>query len=222
MQRARETETERLVVLKEFPLAPGRRDEDIMRSLRASLKVFTQVQHPSILALDAVISDGASLYLQFEFSRHGSLREVMDARPGSLSAQQKVSTAREVAEALAHLHRLDFIHGDVKPDNILVPALGRGVLCDFETSKGAKPGAAVTITHVTRIVENTNGYRAPEGRQVCRSARPGCDFSPLDARFLSHTRPPARPPAHSPTRCSLRFALPDYGGRRVLPRSRPA
>jgi len=49
--------------------------------------------------------------------------------------------AAGVAEALEHLHRLGFVHADLKPENVLVDAAGEPVLCDFGLSRRVGPDA---------------------------------------------------------------------------------
>ena len=61
----------------------------------------------------------------------------------------------DALEGLLFLHRLGIAHGDVKPDNVMVDARGRGVLIDLGCSRlfGEPPSLAVSGTH---------GFIAPE------------------------------------------------------------
>ena len=66
-----------------------------------------------------------------------SIMPVAQGRPlsaiiseGPLSVNDAVRLAREMAEALAHLHASGYVHRDVKPENILVES-GHAVLTDF-------------------------------------------------------------------------------------------
>jgi transcriptional regulator with GAF, ATPase, and Fis domain len=60
---------------------------------------------------------------------------------------------RDALTALAFLHRLGLRHGDVKPENVLVDAAGRGVLIDL--------GYAVPVGS-RELVGGTPAYMAPE------------------------------------------------------------
>ena len=53
----------------------------------------------------------------------------------------------EVAEGLAHLHGAGFVHGDLKPSNVLIRADGSACLADFG---------------LTREVEGTHAYAPPQ------------------------------------------------------------
>ena len=63
----------------------------------------------------------------------------------------------DVLDALHLLHRVGLRHGDVKPENVLVDAHGRGVLIDL--------GCAAPLGQVALRVSGTPHYMAPELRQ---------------------------------------------------------
>ena len=74
-------------------------------------------------------------------------REWVDGRPlsevaRSLAPEQVGRTVARLAQALAHVHEAGFVHGDLKPDNVLVRADGRSVLVDFGLARRAAQGAA--------------------------------------------------------------------------------
>lgn len=162
--KAKDRDTDRVVVLKGF----GYEIDDERKALRRALRVFQTVSHPYVLSLDCIVHDPSSslFYFQFDHMRHGSLADVLAQKPCPLTLQQKASTARETALALAHLHQMGVLHRDIKAANVLVPAYGRAVLCDFETSKTvsrASAGAArFTTVAATTMVVKTVGYASPE------------------------------------------------------------
>lgn len=57
----------------------------------------------------------------------------VDGRPpqAPLPAREAARIVRELAEALAYVHRQGLIHRDVKPGNVLIDAQGRPLLTDF-------------------------------------------------------------------------------------------
>jgi hypothetical protein len=58
-------------------------------------------------------------------------------RPGALPADQAVQIARDLADALAYLHRRGLVHRDVKPANVFIMATGGVRLIDFGLSAPA-------------------------------------------------------------------------------------
>ena len=76
-----------------------------------------------------------------------------------------------ILETMAHVHRLDLAHGDLKPENVLLDEEGRAKLTDFGLV-GIKDGEALGVSGaLTRSGEvmGTPAYMAPEqanGRAV--------------------------------------------------------
>ncbi|XP_077969777.1 uncharacterized protein LOC120331566 [Styela clava] len=68
---------------------------------------------------------------------------------------------QQLVNAIAHIHRNNVIHRDLKPDNILVSEDGMQLkVIDFGLSKEMKPGHSVTKASALGI--GTDGWRAPE------------------------------------------------------------
>ncbi len=66
--------------------------------------------------------------------------------------------ARQVAEALAALDVLGWMHGDVKPENIMISAAGHATLLDLGFARRRSEEA----TAADRVVVGTCAYLAPE------------------------------------------------------------
>ncbi len=72
---------------------------------------------------------------------------------GGSRAGIALGIVRQLAEALATLHAAGFIHGDVKPGNVMLPTAGRAVLVDLGFAH--RPGEL-------HYVLGTPNYLAPE------------------------------------------------------------
>lgn len=95
---------------------------------------------------------------------------VMDCVPGTTAKDQlyrhgpfPVSTTlgiiRQVADGLTVLHRAGFIHGDVKPSNIMLPRPGQATLIDLGFAH--RPGELKPWTDRGNVIGTAN-YLAPE------------------------------------------------------------
>jgi len=106
--------------------------------------------HPCILRLHSFLDSPPALI--FELCKC-SLRDVL--KGGGLGPVKAAMVLVQVADALAFLHSKGYVHGDVKPENILFSFEGVPKLSDFNTAKAL---AAVSRTKPGY----TPGYAAPE------------------------------------------------------------
>jgi ABC-type glycerol-3-phosphate transport system substrate-binding protein/energy-coupling factor transporter ATP-binding protein EcfA2 len=66
--------------------------------------------------------------------RGGSLRDVLEH--GSLTTSETMAMVDQLSDALLTAHRYGVIHGDVKPDNVLLDDAGNAYLSDFGIAVG--------------------------------------------------------------------------------------
>jgi serine/threonine protein kinase len=122
---------------------------------------------------------GESLpFIAMEFVAGCNLRDRMK-RSGRCDVRTAVWAIRQAAEGLAALHRAGFIHGDVKPGNILVDHFGSARLIDLGFAH--RPGENVELLQGGFIMGTAN-YIAPE---LCR--RPQTDTFAADVFSLGVT-----------------------------------
>jgi hypothetical protein len=91
-------------------------------------------------------------YYVMEHFEHGSLERRL-LEEGSLSADEAVTLAREVAIGLVHAHGKGVLHCDLKPANVLLDQDGKPRLCDFGQSR---------LSHEQSPALGTLFYMAPE------------------------------------------------------------
>jgi hypothetical protein len=108
-----------------------------VESARREAEFGRRHHHPRLVRLlDSVVLhepdhpelDGA-LVLVMERAQH-SLRQMLAAE-GPLGGGEGGRILTEICEGLAHLHGLGWVHGDLKPDNVLLMADGSVRLSDF-------------------------------------------------------------------------------------------
>jgi serine/threonine protein kinase len=147
--------------------APG--SEKIKAKKRARCAVFEE-QHRSMQAALAPLSAyGGNLIVTLDFFRAGAKYykttervDAVDLGVGGIAAlpfKQRLVLLKSVAHSLKILHDLHIVHGDLKPDNVLVKRTELGYtskLIDFDNSYIAgRPPAATDIV-------GTINYYSPE------------------------------------------------------------
>ncbi len=142
------------VAVKIFRTRPG--DEQMERFL-AQVRQLARLQHDHILPLlSCEVWDGSPV-LVLPYASGGTVRQRHPRR--SLLPQEEVLTyLRQIAPALDAAHRVGQIHGDLKPENLLVTEQGQLLLSDF----GLAPVIQATAGRTPAPVTGTVTYMAPE------------------------------------------------------------
>lgn len=140
------------------------------RDFVAEAQRLARVRHPNVLAVHgAGYHDGrAGLWTDWIEGETLRLRLVRD---GVLPFPLLLQLAIDLASALAAVHAAGLVHGDVKPENVMLDLHGHALLTDF----GAGFDSA---DHAGALATGTPGYLAPE---VVRgeSAGPAMDMYAL-------------------------------------------
>jgi eukaryotic-like serine/threonine-protein kinase len=130
------------------------------------LVAATMLQHPHVLrcfhAGSALVGRSKLLYLVMEIAE-GSLQSRLVK--GILSLPEAAEMTEQVASALAHLHRQNLVHRDLKTANVLLVG-GEWKLSDLGTLRQS----AGTATSHTMGVIGTIAYMPPESFEGTVSA----------------------------------------------------
>lgn len=121
----------RTVAIKTVPIARLKEEgsEFEARFLREAQSAG-RLSHPNIVTIYDVGEADDFAYIAMEYLRGTTLREVMNI--GQMPLDLVISTAQQVAEALAYAHDHGVIHRDIKPSNIVITLPhGQVKLTDF-------------------------------------------------------------------------------------------
>lgn len=122
---------ERTVAIKTVPISRLREEgsEFEARFLREAQSAG-RLSHPNIVTIYDVGETEDFAYIAMEYLRGTTLRDVMDVGPMPLDLV--MSTAQQIAEALAYAHDHGVVHRDIKPSNIVITLPhGQVKLTDF-------------------------------------------------------------------------------------------
>lgn len=106
-----------------FDRATGIADESsALESFKSSMQHLFSISHPSLVSIDdwgdAVIDDVRIVFNVTQLFGQGSLREYLD-RGRRLSPSQALMVGLDVCRALNHAHKNGYVHGDVRPANLI-------------------------------------------------------------------------------------------------------
>jgi serine/threonine protein kinase len=140
-------------------------DKKVVARFRREAKTAASLDHPGIIPVLAVESDGGLHYFIMKYVAGRTLEALLrGGRPLPIPFVTQV--LRDAAAALAHAHANGVIHRDVKPANIMLEEDDRVILTDFGISKvtAAAAGDATTAARLTDLgmVVGTPHYMAPE------------------------------------------------------------
>ena len=95
---------------------------------------MSKVKSPWIVELKASFQDYDYLYLVMEYLQGGDLMNIL-IKKDVLAEEEARFYVAEIVLAIESIHKLDCIHRDIKPDNVLIDKSGHIKLTDFGLSK---------------------------------------------------------------------------------------
>lgn len=152
-------------------------DESFGKRFIREAKICAQLTHPHIVPVyDVGIHEGAH-YLAMEYVSGGCLKDRM--REG-LKPVEVERVIRDIALALDYAGEQDFVHRDVKPDNILFRQDGSAVLMDFGIARPTHTEEQMTMMGT---IVGTPKYMSPEQHRG-KEIDPRADIYSLGVMFF--------------------------------------
>jgi len=133
------------------------KDSGALAILAHEVQVARAVTHPHIVPILAASLDAPPYYLAMPYFEGTSLTDLL-AGETLLDLPAIFWIARQVATGLAALAEAEWLHGDVKPSNILVAPSGHTTLIDL----GFAAPTSEPMSVANRPVLGTINYIAPE------------------------------------------------------------
>ena len=126
----------------------GGTEETYFEDVKREIAVMKKLLHPNVLRLFEVLDDPNvnKMYLILEYMKKGDLINILKSRGGGgggdddynfqpLSNIELWNIFRQVAAGIRYLHFQNVVHGDIKPQNLLIGDDGVVKIADFGISK---------------------------------------------------------------------------------------
>lgn len=176
--KAQDTRLGRTVAIKVLPSAKSG-DPDRRRRFLQEAQAASGLNHPSIITIHDVISEGDTEFMVMEYVQGKTLNDLIPK--GGLRVPLVIKYALQMADALSTAHAAGIVHRDLKPANVMVTESGLVKILDFGLAKLTDPVADVADDDSTRTMAHaapltvegsilgTVSYMSPEqaqGRKV--------------------------------------------------------
>ncbi len=133
-------------------------DDEILQRLFQEKRLLDALSHPNVVEVADLVIDDGQAGIVMELVEGGSLRALM--KSGPLTVEQTAALGRQIAAALEAAHDAAIVHGDVKPENVLVATAEPDLtvkLTDFGVARLVDATASKSVARV-----GTPSYMAPE------------------------------------------------------------
>jgi serine/threonine-protein kinase len=132
------------------------------KALKHEANVGKLLEHPNIIRILDFKMNRKHGYFVMEYFRGGNLKSLIRSdRPFVQAKAKKIIEC--LSQALAFMHDKNWLHKDVKPDNVMVTKGGEVRLIDF--SLASRPGNMVAHALTKKanvVIQGTRTYLAPE------------------------------------------------------------
>jgi serine/threonine-protein kinase len=135
--RARDTRVGRTVAIKILPSAVEHDPAQLALVLEEA-RLAAALSHPNIATLFDIGEADGRHYLAYEFAAGRSLRDEMAG--GAMNPRRALDLAIQLADAIADAHGHDIIHGDLRPDTVIVTSKGSAKILDFGLTRWTRGG----------------------------------------------------------------------------------
>jgi eukaryotic-like serine/threonine-protein kinase len=158
--RAVDSQLKRTVAIKRMSWRAGLTPEDHALFLKEAQRA-SALQHPNIASIYDVFQQNGEVMLVMEYVEGSTLRQAI-GKPMPL--EQFFDLAIQCSSALVAAHEKGILHGDIKPENIMLYASGQVKLLDFGVARrlpGEDPaGETLTTVWAPGQVSGTPTYLA--------------------------------------------------------------
>jgi serine/threonine protein kinase/tetratricopeptide (TPR) repeat protein len=165
--KAEDTKLKRVVAIKRMAPRLQQNEQDRRRFLREAQQA-SALNHPNIASIYDVIEEQGEVFLIMEYVEGIPLR--LELHGGKKFSDEKFfKVAAQGLEGLNAAHEKGILHGDIKPENLMLTPEGRVKVLDFGVARRFSLGDSsnsnsndATMATLSLSMSGTPAYMAPE------------------------------------------------------------
>ncbi|MCZ7645772.1 MAG: serine/threonine protein kinase [Planctomycetota bacterium] len=174
--KARQVSMERIIALKilHSDLA---QDQELLQRFQREARAVAKLNHPNIVVGIDVGQTNGRHFLAMEYIEGESLDRRLERNGGKIAEADALEIVRQIALALHHAHERNYVHRDVKPENVMLTFEGAAKLMDLGLARAMGP----QFQPLTKdgLAVGTPHYISPEQAQGVKDLTPGTDLYSL-------------------------------------------
>lgn len=170
--RAKQISLDRIVALKVLDSAMST-DRAFVERFVNEAQAVARLSHTNLISGIDVGEDDGIHYLAMEFADGVTLSRVL-RRGGAMDEERVLKVALQMARALEYAHKNNLVHGDVRPENVLITSDGVVKLSDLGVAK-----RETTATEEGQELHVAPDYLSPEQARGKKDIAPAADLYAL-------------------------------------------
>jgi len=134
------------------------------KSFLEEARTLARFRHPSIVRVTRVFEANATAYMVMDFEEGLDFENWLNRLKRLPTQAELERIAAPILDALELMHRQNFLHRDIAPDNIIIRSDGTPVLLDFGAARRAVAEMSRTLTGIVKTGYSPFEQYATDGR----------------------------------------------------------
>lgn len=169
LYRAQDQQTQQVVALKKLLFLPTTSLANRLQNLKQSLEpmmALRQLHHPGLVSVSNTLIEDDDGYIVMNWVEGHNLRENLQKRAEGVGMlpEEVRQIGVQLANVLDYIHQNGFVHGDIKPENVMLSEGGKITLLDFFPFRKDETGSLQRMPKTVRYMapELIQGGQAPD------------------------------------------------------------
>jgi serine/threonine protein kinase len=106
-----------------------------LRSFINEARLLAQFDHPALIKVHRFWEENNTAYMAMRYYEGQTLKNVVKTTPEIVTEEWLRTMLKPILEALEALYKVNILHRDISPDNIMIQKTGGAVLLDFGAAR---------------------------------------------------------------------------------------